>query len=51
MSSSQREDDVKRAYKLGANTYISKSLISEEVTGAIDVIKTYWSNVAQPPLT
>ncbi len=49
MSSSQREDDVKRAYELGANTYISKSLIFEEVTGAIDLIKTYWSSVAQLP--
>ncbi len=49
MSSSQREDDVKRAYELGANTYISKSVIFEEVRDAIDLIKTYWSSVAQLP--
>lgn len=49
ISSSQRDDDVKRAYELGANTYVSKSLMFEEFTEALDLIKTYWSNVAQLP--
>lgn len=49
ISSSQRDDDVKRAYELGANTYISKSLMFEESIEAIDLIKAYWSNVAELP--
>lgn len=49
ISSSQRNDDVRKAYELGANTYVTKSLMFEEFTDAIDHIKTYWWNVAQLP--
>ena len=49
ISSSQQDDDVKRAYELGANTYVSKSMKLEEFTKAIDLIKFYWSNVAELP--
>jgi two-component system, response regulator len=47
ISSSDRIEDVKKAYEYGANTYISKSKIFDEVALAVNTICHYWVNVAQ----
>lgn len=46
-SSSDRIEDVKKAYAYGANTYISKSKIFDEVAQAVNSICHYWAHVAQ----
>lgn len=49
LSSSDREEDVKKAYELGASTYISKSLILNELSNSLESILDYWSNIAKLP--
>ncbi len=47
LSSSDRIEDVKKAYSLGANTFISKSHIFNEVAQAVNTVCVYWANIAQ----
>lgn len=49
LSSSDREEDVQQAYLLGANTYISKSLLLNRLTPALKTLLDYWSSIAQLP--
>lgn len=49
VSSSDREEDVQQAYFLGANTYISKSLLLNQLTPALKIVLDYWSSIAQLP--
>lgn len=49
LSSSDREEDVQQAYLLGANTYISKSLLLNQLTPALKTLLDYWSSIAQLP--
>lgn len=49
LSSSDREEDVKKAYELGASTYISKSLILNELSNSLESILDYWSKIAKLP--
>lgn len=49
LSSSEREDDVRRAYQLGANTYISKALLLDQISASLNIILEYWSHIAQLP--
>jgi two-component system response regulator len=49
LSSSDRVEDVHQAYRLGANTYISKSLLLNQLTSALKTVLDYWSSVAQLP--
>ena len=52
LSSSDREEDVHFAYQLGANTYISKSLLLNQLTLSLKTILDYWSQIAKlPPRT
>jgi len=52
LSSSDREEDVHFAYQLGANTYISKSLLLNQLTLSLKTILEYWSQIAKlPPRT
>jgi CheY-like chemotaxis protein len=44
VSSSERDEDVKRAYELGASSYVSKSEILEDVTPMLKSIQSLWSN-------
>lgn len=50
LSSSDREEDVKKAYELGASTYVSKSLVMNELSNSLDSILDYWSRIAKLPL-
>jgi CheY-like chemotaxis protein len=47
LSSSERIEDIKDAYAKGANTYISKSHIFNEVAQALNTVCVYWAHVAQ----
>ncbi len=47
LSSSDRFEDVEKAYENGANTYISKSKIFDEVAHAVNTVCVYWANIAQ----
>jgi len=47
LSSSEQIEDVKKAYTNGANTYISKSRIFNEVADAVNTVCIYWANIAQ----
>jgi two-component system response regulator len=47
---SEREEDVARAYRLGANTYITKPADFAKFTCAIDTLWEYWMVIAKLPL-
>ncbi|MGH2568372.1 MAG: response regulator [Bacteroidota bacterium] len=49
LSSSDREEDVHKAYLLGANTYISKSLLLDQLTHTLETLLEYWSHIATLP--
>ena len=47
---SERQEDIARAYQLGANTYITKPVDFDEFTHAIDTLWEYWMVIAKLPL-
>ena len=47
---SEREEDIARAYQLGANTYITKPVDFVKFTHAIDTLWEYWMVIAKLPL-
>lgn len=49
LSSSERDEDVCRAYELGASTYISKAVILNELSNSLQSVLDYWSRVAKLP--
>jgi len=49
LSSSDREEDVRKAYELGASTYISKSVVLNELRSSLQSILEYWSRIAKLP--
>ena len=49
LSSSEREEDIRRAYELGASTYISKAVILNELSGSLQSVLDYWSRIAKLP--
>jgi chemotaxis family two-component system response regulator Rcp1 len=49
LSSSDREEDVKMAYDLGANTYVSKSVVLGELSTILQDILDYWTRIAKLP--
>jgi len=49
LSSSDREEDVHKAYLLGANTYISKSLLLDQLSHTLETVLEYWSHIAKLP--
>jgi CheY-like chemotaxis protein len=47
---SEREEDIARAYRLGANTYITKPVDFAKFTHAIDTLWEYWMVIAKLPV-
>jgi CheY-like chemotaxis protein len=47
---SERQEDIARAYQLGANTYITKPVAFDEFTHTIDTLWEYWMVIAKLPL-
>ena len=49
LTASNREEDVVRSYRLGANTYIQKPVEFEQFLHALDVLGQYWTVIATLP--
>ncbi|MBE0556082.1 MAG: response regulator [Proteobacteria bacterium] len=49
LSSSDRPEDVQMAYDLGANTYVSKSVVLGELSTILQDILDYWTRIAKLP--
>jgi len=49
LTSSDREQDVERAYKLGCNSYIVKPMDFENFIKAVVEIKNYWLTLCKMP--
>ncbi|MBI2619825.1 MAG: response regulator [Ignavibacteriales bacterium] len=49
LSSSERDEDVRNAYRLGASTYISKSVILNELSDSLQSVLDYWLRLAKLP--
>ena len=49
VSSSEREEDVRKAYELGASSYVSKSSILNDVNPVLQTIQAYRGSSAKLP--
>jgi len=49
MSSSDRDEDVREAYRLGANTFLTKSMVFNDFENVIEKLHEYWSSIALLP--
>ena len=49
LTSSRHEVDIKRAYELGANSYLVKPVNFEALVNMARVIDAYWMNLIQKP--
>ena len=44
-SSSKNNDDIKKCFDLGANSYIRKPISFEDLVDTIETINTYWNTI------
>ena len=51
MSNSAIEEDILRAYRLGANAFFQKPINFAELEATLRAILTFWSHAKRPPLT
>ena len=51
LSSSNRPSDVKRAYDLGANSFLVKPVAFEALVNLVKGIQEYWLSLNQRPTT
>ena len=49
LSASDRQEDVVRTYRLGANSYIQKPAVFEEFRRLLEVLGEYWLQVVTLP--
>ena len=49
LSASDREEDVRASYELGANSYIQKPVVFENFVETLSVLEKYWFEVARLP--
>ncbi|HWP81161.1 MAG TPA: response regulator [Bacteroidota bacterium] len=49
LSSSERDEDVSIAYQLGASSFISKSVLLDDLSHVLETIQHYWTNIAKLP--
>jgi CheY-like chemotaxis protein len=49
LSASDREEDVRASYELGANSYIQKPVAFEDFVETLAVLEKYWFEVARLP--
>jgi DNA-binding response OmpR family regulator len=49
MSGSEREQDIRSAYSLGANSFVKKPLDGEDYVAAVDALLCYWLGVNCSP--
>jgi CheY-like chemotaxis protein len=49
LTSSEAEDDIRRAYELGANCYVTKPADLDEMVKLVQAIDYFWTTVAKLP--
>jgi CheY-like chemotaxis protein len=49
LTTSDRDEDVARCYKLGANSYLTKPVQFEDCLKLVDEIQQYWLDVSKLP--
>lgn len=49
LTSSREEPDIRRAYEIGANSYIVKPVEFEKFVAAVGEVGRYWLRINQPP--
>lgn len=50
LTSSNREEDIKRAYSLGANSYVEKPVAPKDFIAAVVAIEEFWIALAKKPI-
>jgi two-component system response regulator len=48
-SVSRNDGDVRRAYQLGASSYVVKPIGLHELVSAVTLIRTYWLGLVEAP--
>jgi len=48
MTSSRQELDIEAAYKLGANTYMTKPIAFDQLAQMVKLTHEYWAMSAKP---
>jgi CheY-like chemotaxis protein len=48
-TTSQQEDDIRRSYRLGANSFITKPVTFERLVTIINSLSVYWFQTVQLP--
>lgn len=49
LTSSDQHDDIRRAHKLGANSYLTKPVLREALVSMLSTIDAYWLNLHRVP--
>jgi len=49
LTSSNHDSDIRRAYDLGANSYLVKPVGFDALVGMVKTIQGYWFDLNQPP--
>ena len=49
LTTSQADDDVRRVYELGVNSYIRKPVSFEELVDVMRMLDKYWFGLVQLP--
>lgn len=49
LTSSEAEDDIRRAYEMGANCYVTKPADLDEMVKIVQAIDYFWTTVAKLP--
>jgi len=50
LTSSKEEQDIKKAYELGANSYIRKPVVFEKFSDVAQRLGLYWTDLNEPPV-
>jgi two-component system response regulator len=48
-TTTKNENEIRRCYELGANTYIIKPVSFDALLNVVENIRTYWLNTASTP--
>jgi CheY-like chemotaxis protein len=49
LTTSDRDEDVSRCYKVGANSYLTKPVQFDDCLKLVEQIQQYWLQVSKPP--
>ncbi len=49
VTTSKADEDILRAYRLGANSFITKPINFQSLLETVEIISRYWFNVVELP--